>query len=92
MARAIELGRNFGHFHDTAYNIACAYAAMNAPEAAVRWLERTADGGFPNYPYFQIDPNLEQIRNDPKFGEFMEKLRGRWERLRVAVQSPGVGG
>jgi tetratricopeptide (TPR) repeat protein len=90
--RAEEIGSDFGHFHHTAYNIACAYAALGEPGAAVQWLQRTADGGFPNYPYFQVDPNLEPIRNDPKFGEFMEKLRGRWERLKVVVQSPGVGG
>ena len=83
--RAEEIGSDFGHFHHTAYNIASAYAAMREPEAAVRWLERTADGGFPNYPYFQIDPNLESIRSDPKFIEFMERLRTRWERFKAIV-------
>jgi tetratricopeptide (TPR) repeat protein len=89
ITRAEEIGSDFGHFHHTAYNIACAYAAMGESGAAVQWLERTADTGFPNYPYFQIDPNLELIRNDPKFGKFMEKLRVRWERLKAVVQSPG---
>jgi hypothetical protein len=55
----------------------------------VQWLERTADTGFPNYPYFQIDPNMEPIRNDPKFGKFMVKLKVRWERLKAVVLSPG---
>jgi predicted Zn-dependent protease len=81
--RAEEIGSDFGHFHHTAYNIASAYAAMNQPEPAVRWLERTADGGFPNYPYFQFDPNLGPIRSDPKFVEFMSKLRERWERFKA---------
>lgn len=80
--RAEEIGSDFGHFHHTAYNIASAYAAMNRPEEAVRWLERTADSGFPNYPYFGIDPNLASIRNDPKLVEFMAKLKARWERFK----------
>jgi DNA-binding winged helix-turn-helix (wHTH) protein/Tfp pilus assembly protein PilF len=81
--RADEIGRDYGHFHHTAYNIASAYAAMNEPEAAVQWLERAADTGFPNYLYFQTDPNLEPMRTHPKFIEFMEKLRSRWERFKA---------
>ena len=80
--RAEEIGNDFGHFHHTAYNIACAYAAMGKPEEAVRWLERTADTGFPNYPYFQIDPNLGPIRSHTKFVEFMSKLKPQWERFK----------
>ena len=80
--RAEEIGSDFGHFHHTAYNIACAYAAMNRPDDAVRWLERTADSGFPNYPYFQIDPNLEPVRSSREFAEFMERMKGPWERFK----------
>ena len=36
---AIEKGKGFGHFHHTAYHIACAYAVMNKPEQAIKWLE-----------------------------------------------------
>ena len=79
---AEEIGSDFGHFHHTAYNIASAYAAMGRPEEAVQWLERTADTGFPNYPYFQIDPNLEPIRSHPRFLEFMSKLKPQWERFK----------
>jgi tetratricopeptide (TPR) repeat protein len=83
--RAEGIGSDFGHFHHTAYNIACAYAAMGRPEETVRWLERTADSGFPNYPYFQIDPNLGPVRSDARFVEFMSKLRERWERFKATA-------
>src|SRR5260221_4014962 len=43
-------GKGYGHFHHTAYNIGCAYALMNQPEDAVRWLRTAADTGFPCYP------------------------------------------
>ena len=47
---AIRRGKGFGHFHHTAYHIACAYALMNKREQAIKWLEATAAEGFPCYP------------------------------------------
>jgi DNA-binding winged helix-turn-helix (wHTH) protein/Tfp pilus assembly protein PilF len=80
--RAAEIGEGYGHFHHTAYNIASAYAVMNMPAEAVRWLDSAAENGFPNYPYFASDPNLERIRGDQLFIDFMAKLRPRWERFK----------
>jgi len=76
---AIEKGKGFGHFHHTAYYIACAYALMNKREQAIKWLESTAADGFPCYPLFETDPNLNNLRQDPGFVAFMEKLRQQWE-------------
>ncbi|MEP6782946.1 MAG: protein kinase, partial [Acidobacteriota bacterium] len=45
--RAIEIGRNFGHFHHTAYSIASTYAILNRPAEAIKWLQTAADDGFP---------------------------------------------
>jgi len=77
--RANEIGHGFGHFHHTAYNIASAYAAMNRPDEAVKWLEGAADDGFPNYPYLTVDPNLGSMKKYHGYVVFMEKLRKRWE-------------
>lgn len=79
--RATEIGKGFGHFHHTAYNIASAYAVLNEPDEAVEWLEAAADDGFPCYSYFSLDPNLENLRNHPRFSELMSTLRGQWERF-----------
>ena len=76
--RAIEIGKGFGHFHHTAYNIASAYALMKRPYEAVSWLQNAADDGFPCYPYFEIDHNLDNLRQDPSFITFMSKLKERW--------------
>ncbi|MGD9561797.1 MAG: winged helix-turn-helix domain-containing protein [Pyrinomonadaceae bacterium] len=84
--RAIEIGRGFGHFHHTAHNIASAYAAMKRPDEAVKWLEYAADSGFPNYPYFEIDPNLQNLKEDPGFLDFMARLRKRWEQFKAEAQ------
>jgi len=77
---AIEIGKGFGHFHHTAYNIASAYALMNKPEQAVKWLQITADGGFPCYPLFENDATLNNVRKDERFIAFMGKLKQQWER------------
>ena len=71
--------KDVGTFHHTAYWIACAYARMNAAEKAVQWLEETVNTGFPCYPLFLRDPNLNSLRKDPQFMTFMEQLRRQWE-------------
>ena len=75
---AVERGKGFGHFHHTAYYIACAYALMNQPEQAVKWLQVAADDGFPCYPLFERDPNLNNVRQDPGFANFLEKQKQKW--------------
>ncbi|MFZ0061814.1 MAG: tetratricopeptide repeat protein, partial [Pyrinomonadaceae bacterium] len=72
---AIEIGTGFGHFHHTAYSIASAYSLMNKPEPALKWLLNAADDGFPCYPLFENDANLNNLRKDERFIAFMAKLR-----------------
>ena len=76
---AIKRGKGFGHFHHTAYQIACAYALMNKPEQAIKWLMAAADDGFPCYPMFEKDSNLDKLRGDPRFVTFMATQRQQWE-------------
>ncbi len=78
IARAIELGTGFGHFHHTAYNIAAAYAALHEPARAVTWVEAAADDGFPCYPYFARDPNLDSLRRFPRVVDLMSQLHKQW--------------
>jgi tetratricopeptide (TPR) repeat protein len=76
---AIEKGKGFGHFHHTAYYIACAYALMHKPEEAIKWLEAAAEDGFPCYSLFERDNNLDSLRQEPRFVKFLEKQRRQWE-------------
>jgi len=77
--RAIEIGRGYAHFHHTSYSIASAYTLMNRPEEALKWLEVTADEGFPCYPLFKGDANLNNLRKDARFISFMAKQKQQWE-------------
>jgi len=82
---AIEKGKGFNQFHHTAYNIASVYALLHQPARAVYWLRQAAEGGWPCYPYFARDPNLDHIRNDPDFIAFMRELKAQWERYRATL-------
>ena len=82
---AMERGKGFGHFHHTAYNIACAYAVMKKAEEAIRLLQAAADDGFPCYPLFENDPYLDHLRKDPRFIALMAKLKEQWERYRATL-------
>ena len=77
---AVPKGRGFIHFHHTLYNIASVYALLNQPSRAVYWLRQAAENGWPCYPYFARDPNLNNIRSDPDFVGFMKQLEAQWER------------
>ena len=79
----LRIGRGLGHFHHTAHNIASAQAAMNRPEEAVKWLEHASDDGFPNLPYFEIDPNLKKVHGHPHFVRFIAKLRPQWQEFKT---------
>jgi len=83
--RSIEIGKGFGHFHHTAYNIASAYALMNQTELSVKWLQDAADDGFPCYPLFANDTNLENLRKNERFIGFMAKLKQRWEQYQATL-------
>jgi serine/threonine protein kinase/tetratricopeptide (TPR) repeat protein len=79
---AIERGKGFGHFHHTAYHIACAYALMNRKEEAIKWLESAADNGFPCYVLFATDHNLDSLRQHHRFQQFMARMKHDWERYK----------
>jgi serine/threonine protein kinase/Flp pilus assembly protein TadD len=82
---AIQRGKGFGHFHHTAYHIACAYALMNRHEQAIKWLESAADGGFPCYVLFEKDRNLDNLRQDPRFQALLAKLKQQWEHYKTVL-------
>ena len=82
---AIEIGRGYAHFHHTSYNIASAYALMNQPEKALKWLQVTAEEGFPCYPLFEGDANLNNLRKNPQFISFMATMKQQWEHYNATL-------
>jgi TolB-like protein len=83
--RAEQLGQGFGHFHHTAYSIAEAYALLRQPNLAVEWLRRAVNDGLPCYPLLASDPNLDNLRRDPRFLALMVDLKAQWKRWKAVL-------
>lgn len=79
IAEAIRLGSGYQHFHHTEYAIASAYALMNEHEEALAWLQRAAEDGFPCYPLYARDKDLDTLRSDPHFMTFLGALHDQWQ-------------
>ena len=85
IAKALAVGRTFGHFHHAAYNVASAYALLGERAKAITWLEDAADNGFPCYPLFANDTQLDGLRADPRFIALLAKLQRDWEQRKRAL-------
>jgi TolB-like protein/Flp pilus assembly protein TadD len=75
----LEQARNNRGYHHVTFDIACVYALAGKTGDAVKWLRTTADTGMANYPLFVRDPNLNRIRKEPAFNQFMTELKTRWD-------------
>lgn len=82
---AIEMGTGFQHFHHTEYGVASAYALMNRHDEALRWLKRAAEDGFPCYPLYARDRNLDNLRQDPAFLAFISGLEKQWQHYQATL-------
>jgi TolB-like protein/DNA-binding winged helix-turn-helix (wHTH) protein/tetratricopeptide (TPR) repeat protein len=79
---AIAKGKGYQHFHHNAYAVASAYALLDKRDQALQYLRLAADDGFPCYPLFEHDSNLDHLRNDPGFLSFLAEQRKQWEYFR----------
>lgn len=62
------------------YNIACTYAQIGETDLALEWLERIfGDLGLSQRKWAQIDPDLDSLRDNPRFIKLLEKPRGQIE-------------
>jgi serine/threonine protein kinase/Flp pilus assembly protein TadD len=81
--KALDSPRSFGHTHHVLYNIACIYAVLGQTDKAMAWLERSADTGFPCWPFFRIDPHLENLRAEPAFIRLVADLQQTYTALNI---------
>jgi len=65
--------------HHVAYSLGAAYVQVADPVEARRWLASAVNTGFPCFPWFERDPMLKPLRNDPEFQHLMAQLRKSWE-------------
>lgn len=58
----------------TLYNIACLYAKCGDAEDAMKYLERTVEGGFHNLQLFLTDPDLKPLHGRADFDALLRQL------------------
>jgi serine/threonine protein kinase len=65
--------------HHVAYSMGVAYVQLGDFAEAHRWLTRSAQTGFPCYPWFVQDPLLKPLRDNPGSQNFLNQLRKVWD-------------
>jgi len=73
-ALALSAEKAYGHFHHDQYDVACIHALLGEREEALRWLGEAARNGYPCRPFFEIDPLLASVREDPRFAALMDEI------------------
>jgi hypothetical protein len=59
------------------YKIAEAYAILGDKASSLRMFRYSIDHGFFSWPYFNTDPLLGNIRDQPQFADLMNQARER---------------
>lgn len=67
------------------YKVAQAYAVLGDKASAMLMFHRTIEGGFFPYPYFEHDPLLDNIRNEPEFSVLMREAQERHEQFKAKL-------
>ncbi len=65
------------------YKVAQAYAVLGDKGSAMLMFHRTIEGGFFPYPYFERDPLLDSVRNEPEFAVLMREAQERHEQFKA---------
>ena len=55
------------------YNIACAFAMENQADEALDALKKALDNGFGHWKWIEHDPDLDALRDTPKFLEMLKQ-------------------
>jgi hypothetical protein len=82
--KALDLPITVGHAHHTYYQVACVYAVLGEMEKAMAWLQRSVDTGNPCWPFFKLDPHLENLRPEPRFQTLVAGLEREYTALKIS--------
>lgn len=67
-----------------AYNAGCAHALVGDQDKAFDWLNKSVETGFRDAAQFASDSDLASLRDDPRYQELMQKIRGGGDARRAA--------
>ena len=63
------------HETDWAYQIAEVYGYRDQLDKSFEWLQRAYKQRDPGLPSIKVDPLLKNLRHDPRYTEFLKKMR-----------------
>ena len=69
--------------HQWSYLVAIPLALVDAKEESLDWLENAVERGFINYPEFERNPYLENLRGEERFKKLMERVKDEWKHFEV---------
>jgi len=61
--------------------VAASYAVRGDKDEAFRWLERVVERDWTNYPLWENDPLMDNVRGEPRYQELMAVVKEKWESL-----------
>ena len=79
--KRIEEGGDIWAF--TRWILAGAYSVKGDTESALKWLEDAVDRGWTRYQWIEIDPRFDTIRDDPRYTEFIDRMKAIVSRERM---------
>lgn len=71
------------HAHHIYYYLGVASALLDDKKESIIWLQKAANSGFPNYPLYNSDPNLQSLKESEDFKELISKLKEDWEKYKA---------
>ncbi|MEK7449144.1 MAG: hypothetical protein AAB019_06640 [Planctomycetota bacterium] len=57
------------------YNMTCSYSNLNMLDEAFKSLEMAVLLGYSDFHHMEKDPDLRNLRNDPRYQQFIQKLK-----------------
>jgi hypothetical protein len=63
------------------------HAVIGDCDKAMAWLERSVDTGFACWPFFRIDPHLENLRERVEFTRLVADLEDKYTSLEILSAS-----
>jgi non-specific serine/threonine protein kinase len=68
---------------DFSYFMAGYYALLDEKEISYKWVEHALDRDFINYTYWSKFPFLDNLRQDGRFKELLDRIKIEWENFNV---------
>src|SRR5262249_41639855 len=69
-----QLERAQQHGEADAYSLV-VYAALGEVDPAMHWLQKSFDQRIGSLILLKMDPDVDSLRKDPRFGELLRRMR-----------------